>query len=413
MDIEDRETDKVNLEPPTSGSPEPAPAPESKWERNWPGWLNLKTLAVLAAAIILLIGLWVWRSHRNLPAGSVAAFPVAAARVSREDLVNEVGIPAEFRPYVEVELHAKVSGYVDQMNVDFGDKVKSGQLLATLEVPELHDQLRNAIAKQQSAEADYTNAHLIYNRLQAVNQQHPNLVAQQDLDTAQSKDGNTAAAIAAAKAEVERYQTLVKYTQITAPFDGVVTKRYADPGTLIQAGTTSDTQSMPLVRISDNYHLRLDFPVSVKYVKDIHLGQWVNVRVESLNGKTFTGKITRFTDKVNEDTRTMITEMEVMNPTLEMVPGMYASVVLHVENRPQVLAIPAQAVGGEQNPTVYVINADHEIEARPVTLGLETPEKYEVTSGLKEGELVMIGNRSLVHPGQKVDAKLITRSNMP
>ena len=153
---------------------------------------------------------------------------------------------------------------------------KSSQLLATLEVPELHDQLHNAIAMQQRAEADYTNAHLIYQRLQQVNQEHPNLVAQQDLDTAEAKDGTAAAAIAAAKADVEKYQTLVNYTQITAPFDGVVTHRYADPGALIQAGTGSDTQALPLVRVSDNYHLRLDFPVSVKYVKDIHPGQSVN-----------------------------------------------------------------------------------------------------------------------------------------
>ena len=138
------------------------------------------------------------------------------------------------------------------------------------------------------------------------------------------------------------------YTQITAPFDGVITKRYADPGALIQAGTASDTQSMPLVRVSDNYRLRLDFPVSVAYVKDIHVGDPVEVRVESLGGKTFTGIITRTTRKVDEDTRTMITEIEVPNPKLELVPGMYATVVLKVERRPQALAIPTEAVPAGQ-----------------------------------------------------------------
>ena len=331
--------------------------------------------------------------------------------MTREDLANEMAVPAEFRPYVEVELHAKVSGYLDKMNVDFGDKVKSGQLLATIEVPELEDQLHSAMAMQQKAEVDYTNANLMYTRLQSVNVKHPNLVAQQDLDTSESKNFAAAAAIAAAKADVERLQTLVKYTQITAPFDGIITLRSADPGALIQAGTASDSRS--LLRVSDNYHLRLDFPVSVKYVKDIRLGQVVDVKVDSLGGKTFTGKVTRFTDKVNEDTRTMTTEIEVENPNLDIVPGMYASVVLKVEDRPQVLAIPTQAVGGEKDSSVYVINADHQIESRPVTLGLETPEKYEVTSGLKEGELVMIVNRSLVHPGQKVEAKLITEPTAP
>jgi RND family efflux transporter MFP subunit len=332
---------------------------------------------------------------------------VAVARVDREDLYREVTIPAEFRAYEEVELHAKVSGYVSQMKVDFGDQVKAGQLMATLEVPELLDDLHNAMAAVQRAEADHTDAQLISTRLVAVNQQQPNLVAQQDLDTAGAKERVAAAALVAAKAEVEKYQTMVSYTQITAPFDGVVTWRYADPGTLIQAGTTSDTQSKPVVRVSDNYRLRLDFPVSVEYVKDIHLGDEVAVRVESLGGKSFTGTISRFTQQVADNTRTMITEMEVLNPNLEIIPGMYATVVLKVENRPQSLAIPIQTSASGGTTRVLVVNANHEIEERSVTLGLETPSKYEVVFGLREGDLVMMGNPAQLKPGQKVETKTI------
>jgi hypothetical protein len=125
------------------------------------------------------------KATANLPPESVPIAPVA--RVERADLSRSVVIPAEFRGYVAVELHAKVSGYLDQMNVDFGDRVKAGQLLITIEVPELQDQLNNAIAEEQRAEANYTNAHLIYARLAGVNRQHPNLVAQQDIDTASAK----------------------------------------------------------------------------------------------------------------------------------------------------------------------------------------------------------------------------------
>ncbi len=264
--------------------------------------------------------------------------------------------------------------------------------------------------QEQKAEADYTNAHLIYTRLQSVNKDHPNLVAQQDLDTAEANDLTTAAAIAAAKANVEKFQTMVSYTQITAPFDGVVTHRYADPGTLIQAGTSSDTQALPLVRVSDNYRLRLDFPVTVDYVKDVQLGDSVDVRVDSLNGKTFTGTISRFTHDVDDNTRTMITEIEVPNPNLELMPGMYATVVLKVEKRLQVLAVPTEAVAGGKTPTVYVVNHDNQIEERAVKLGLETPDKYEVLSGLNEGDLVVIGNRAGFQVGQKVEPKLIELS---
>lgn len=363
--------------------------------------------AVVIAGAALL---WVVRhaeAEASRDSTTLSVPTVAVAKVDRENLYREVTIPAEFRPYEEVELHAKVSGYVDQMKVDFGDRVKAGELLATLEVPELQDELHNAIAQEQKAEADHADAHLIYARLVAVNQQQPNLVAQQDLDTAQAKDRATAAAINAAKADVEKYRAMVAYTQIIAPFDGVITWRYADPGALIQAGTTSDTQAKSLLRISDNYRLRLDFPVSVEYVKDIHLGDKVDVRVDSLGGKSFTGTISRFTENVAENTRTMITELEVLNPNLEIIPGMYATVALKVEQRPQALAIPIQASALGGTTKVLVVNANHEIEERPVTLGLETAAMYEVVSGLREGDLVMLGNPAQLKPGQKVETKTI------
>ena len=371
-------------------------------------------LKILAAAIVLGLG-GLWMVHRARAQAPVSAglttLPTAGvAKVTREDLSKQVTIAAEFRPYVEVSLHAKVSGYVSKMNVDFGDKVKAGQLMATIEVPELQAELDNAQATRQKAEADYNNAHLIYTRLLSVNKDHPNLVAQQDLDTAQANDLTTTAAIAAAKANVEKYQTLVSYTQITAPFDGVVTHRYADPGTLIQGGTSSGGQALPLVRVSDNYRLRLDFPVTVDYVNDVHLGDPVEVRMDSSNGKTFTGTIARFTHDVDENTRTMITEIEVPNPNLELMPGMYATVVLKVEKHLQTLAVPTEAVAGEKTHTVYVVNRNHQIEERAVKLGLETADKYEVLSGLDEGDLVVIGNRSGFQAGQKVEPKLIQLS---
>src|ERR1019366_6796516 len=306
-----------------------------------PRWkLSVVAVAVIVAVIFLLPA----RRSRAAVSEETPLPTVGVVKVQREDLWKELRIPAEFRPYVEVQLHAKVSGYLQQINVDFGDKVKAGQLLATLEVPELADQLHSAMATQQRAAADYTNANLVFTRLQSVNKEHPNLVAQQDLDTAEGRNGMTVAALGAAKADVEKYQTLLSYTKITAPFDGVITKRYADPGALIQAGTASDTQAMPLVRLSDNYRLRLDFYVDVDNVKDIHLGDPVEVRVDSLGGLISTGKISRVTYRVEEDTRKMTAEIEVPNPKLELVPGMYATAKLKVERRPQTLAIPIDSV---------------------------------------------------------------------
>ena len=173
---------------------------------------------------------------------------------------------------------------------------------------------------------------------------------------------------------------------------------------MIQAGTSS--QAMPLLRLSDNYRLRLDFPVSVDYVQDVQIGDPVDVRIDSL-GKTFTGKISRFTHRVDETTRTMIAEMEVDNPKLTLIPGMYATVVLKADQRPNAVAIPTEAITGGKS-TIYVVNASNEVEQRTVTLGLETPTKYEVLSGVKAGELVLVGNTSQIKPGEKVEPKLVS-----
>jgi len=364
-------------------------------------------VAMLAGAIV--IGILVvrpWNGRARAVAADAAREPVVAvARVDREDLFREITLPAEFRPYTEVDLHAKVSGYVKEMKVDIGDRVKAGQLLAVLEVPELREELDHALAAHRRAQAEYRDAHLAYTRLVAVNQDHPNLIAQQDLDTAEARDATAAGTVAASKADVDKDQTLVAYTRLTAPFAGVITKRYADPGSLIQAGTTSNTQAMPLVRVSDNTLLRLDFPVSVDYVPGIRLGAPVSVRVDSLGGRTFEGKIARFSDKVDDSTRTMVVEMELPNPSLELVPGMYATVMLKVDHRPHALAIPIEAVpaGGT---SVLLVNGSHEVEERAVKLGIETSARYEVLVGLEEGDLVMIGNPAQLAAGQQVEPRL-------
>jgi RND family efflux transporter MFP subunit len=394
--------DPPHPQPALPAPPEPLllPPPHRRHRLLW--------LALIIVAVVVIIAIWLTWSQREKNQEPAPAVPtVAVEKIGRENLYKEETIPAEFRPYVEAELHAKVSGYLDKINVDFGDKVKAGQLLAVLEVPELKDELNASIAAEQKSEADYTNAHLIYTRLVDVNREHPNLVAQQDIDNAQAKDSTALAGVAAAKADVGKYETLFGYTQITAPFDGVITHRYADPGALIQAGTSSDVQARALLRVSDNYRLRLDFPVSVEYVQDIRLGDAVEVRVESFGNETFTGTVTRFTREVNEDTRTMMTEIEVPNPDLKIIPGMYATVVLKVEERPNVLAIPMQAVAPGENPTAYVINDKNEIEEWPLKLGLDTPSEYEVLSGLNEGDLVLVGNRAMVKTGEKVEPKLI------
>jgi RND family efflux transporter MFP subunit len=379
-----------------------------------PKWLLYggPTAAVVGLATVLFV------SHTpagaSRPSGTAQVPTVAVALVTREDLFQEVPVEAEFRPYQEIDLHPKVGGFLQQINVDIGDRVKEGDLIATIEIPELRDDLDRALAVERRGEEDvrhgeagYEEAHLAYTRLAAVNHQQPTLVAQQDLDAVLAKDREAASALAAAreqvlidKADIEKLQTLVEYSKIRAPFSGVITKRYADAGALIQAGISSSTQAMPLVRLSENARLRLDFPVSVAYVNEVNLGDSVDIRVDALD-HAFAGTISRFTRKVETDTRKMETEVEVPNADLKLIPGMYATVVLKVRRRPLALSIPVEAVSGKQ-PTVYLVNRDGVVEERAVTLGLETPTRYEVLDGLSEGDRIIMSSRAQVHPGQRV-----------
>jgi RND family efflux transporter MFP subunit len=378
---------------PTAAKPDRSATPPGR-----KGWI-----AVLIAGAATVA--WMAYQHYAAHAPSAAAenvSTVAVAPIARRDLFRELTIQAEFRPYLEVELHAKVAGYLKSINVDFGDRVKAGDVIASIEVPELHDQLDHAIAAEQRAEADYKYAHLDYTRLSDVNKSQPNLVAQQDLDAAQARDDAMAATLAGAKADVERYRTLFNYTRIIAPFDGVVTARYADPGAMIQAGSSSPT----LIRLSQNQRLRLDFPVSVSYAQYIKPGDSVEILLDG-SSRPLTAPISRSSRRISSSTRTMDTEVEVPNSDLKLIPGMYATVVLHLEKRLNALALPVEAVSGAGAPMVYRVNSGGELEERPVKLGIESPQYYEILSGLEAGDLVVIGSKSGLQPGQKVLTKTI------
>lgn len=362
--------------------------------------MNIRTQICLALALLLA----------DRSASRADDIPtVAVAAVTRQDLSQELIIQAEFRPYQEVELHAMVAGYLRAMNVDFGDRVKSGDIIATLDAPELNAELAHAIATQERTAAAYKDAHLNYTRLVGVSKSQANLVAPQELDAAEAMDRTTAAEVAAAQADSAKYRTLLGYTQITAPFDGVITARYADPGALIQAGSS---QSQPLVRLSENQLLRLDFPVSVSYVQDVAVGEPVEIQLEG-SGSVLNARISRFSRRVDMSTRTMETEVQVPNPELRLIPGMYATVTLRVNKRPGALAIPVEAVPVSANPTVFVVGRDGVIVERSIKLGIETATKIEVLEGVAEGDLVVIGSRAAVRPGQTVQGKVVATSFSP
>jgi RND family efflux transporter MFP subunit len=196
------------------------------------------------------------------------------------------------------------------------------------------------------------------------------------------------------------------YTNITAPFTGVVTKRYANVGSMIQAGISSQTQSMPIVRLAQDDVLRLILPVPVTAVPGIHVGQIVDVNVTTLQ-RNFTGKVTRFADTIQTATRTMDTEVDVPNPSLKIVPGMYAEVHLHLADHKGVVTVPLDAVDGIGSETekAYEVGSGGVIHVIPVKTGIETAARVEVLSGVQAGDVVVVGRHSGLLDGQKVQTQ--------
>jgi RND family efflux transporter MFP subunit len=347
---------------------------------------------------------------------------VSVASVARADLSSALTLAAEFRPFQEVNLYAKVSGYIRQMRVDIGDHVKAGEVLAVLEIPELEDQLQQASAaveraKQEvtRAKAAYEEAHLTYDRLSEVLKQQPNLVAQQEIDQARARDETLKASWDAAQSAVREavahranYATMLGYSKITAPFTGVVTKRFADTGSLVGAGTAASSQA--LVRLSQLDPLRLVLPVPESAVPNVREGAPVEVVVQSTK-QTLAATVTRVSGAVNSDTRTMQVEVDIPNPSLSLAPGMYATATLVQDSRKNALSLPIEAAPNRKGDTatVYVLDKDHRIQERTIGVGMETATQIEVRSGLEENELVLIGGRRQYQVGQMVQPKLLAQ----
>lgn len=378
---------------------------------------------LLILVVIALAGgaYFYWRSagrQSDAPQSAARAQVVAVARVAREDISQTLAMTGEFRPFQQAALHAKISGFLQSISVDVGDHVREGQALAQLDVPELRSELEKALAAHRAseqdvirAEANYNEAYLASKRLQDVAKQNPKLVAGQELDAVQAKEQSAAGALDAVKqrteesqAEVNKVRSMLSYTTIAAPFDGVITKRYVDPGALVPAGTASNAQ--PVVDIAEHKRLRLTFPVPESAVALVKVDAQVSISVESL-GLTLQGKVSRFSGKVDRATRTMSTEVDIENADGRLRPGLYAGVSLTLHESKGATVVPAQGVGAGERPSVFVVSGSGVVEERKIKIGLQTAAKVEILSGLSLGEMVIVGSRAGIQPGQKVTAKPI------
>jgi RND family efflux transporter MFP subunit len=405
--------------------------------------MSAKTKIVIAGAVVLaalLAWLGIHREHTEADTGTRAASaaePVAAVvKATRGTLGVPLTLAGAFKPFQDVDVHAKVAGYIKTIYVDVGSHVTAGQTLAVLEVPELQAQLAGAdaavrrakeeVARAQSdlqgAKSTHSAVHAMYARLSQASQEKAGLVAQQEVDDAQAKDLSTGSQVSSAEAALsaaeqalqvaqatqKQYEALSAYTRITAPYAGVVTTRYADTGSLIAAGTSESKQAEPVVRLAQISVLRLVLPIPESIAATIRLGDPIKVHVQALN-KDYVGKVARFADALNPDTRTMHTEIDFQNVDGKLMPGMYVEAIVPESGKANVLTVPLEAVEMKDNGegTVLLVGSQNMLEERKVTVGMQGSTRIEVASGLQEGDEVVVGSRNEFRSGMKVQTKLL------
>jgi RND family efflux transporter MFP subunit len=308
-------------------------------------------------------------------------------RPQRGDMIRSITLPGDLVGLYQSTLYAKVTGYLKSISVDKGDWVKEGQVLAVIEVPELQQRLARA-------KADMEVQHLTYQRLEQVWKSDPRLVARQDVDIAQGKYFE-------AKAQMDELEAMASYTRIVAPFDGVITGRFADPGALIKAGgeqTASAPEqgsahpsggTSPVLSLASIDTMRTYVYVPQDGVASIRRGTPAKLTLQDLPGRSLEGSVTRYSNSLDLGTRTMLTEIDLKNPRHELYPGMYANVTLELERHRNALKLPEAAIGDSPDGKYVMIAQGGKLRRQGVTLGINTGKNAEIVHGLGGGETVV------------------------
>lgn len=325
---------------------------------------------------------------------STAAPPppnVQTVRVKQGDIVRTLTLPGNVRAYQEATLYAKVAGYLKSIAVDRGDWVKANDVLAEIEAPEM-------LADVTKFKAELDVAEIEVKRVNEAIKKAPDLVIPQTVDAARGK-------YEIAKANLERIETLLGYAKITAPFSGVVTKRWVDVGAFIPAATSSSVaRSAAVVTLMDFSRVRIDVAIAEPEVPLIKKDLPVKVTVPELPGRVFDGTITRFAYALDESTKQMMAEIEIPNPDHALRPGMYASCQIILEKKTGALLLPAEALITEKNKSSVFAYRDGKASRVPVKTGFDDGISVEILDGLKPNEAVIVAGKQAVTDGLTVNA---------
>ena len=377
------------------------PPPMAKRSNRTPLWIATGVLLIVAIA-----GYLFWQGNEPAttssavkPAGTAQQEPpagptpsgvdstpvdVQVLKPTRRDLVYTVKLPANVSPLYQTTLYAKVSGYLKWIGTDKGDAVKKDQVVAVIDAPEVEEQYQQAVS-------DYKIKKLTYERLAKVWNESPDVIAKQDVDVAE-------ASYQGAKHLMEQRVVLRDYTKVRAPYDGIVTARFADPGALIQIATSSATSAIPLFTIMDLNTVRVYANVPQDDSPWVVAGKTAaTVKVTELPGRSFTGTVTRSTLALDPATRSLLVEIDIPNSDHALRPGTFAEVSLGLREIPQALVVPPQAViSTPKGKSLFVVE---EGKAKSITVqtGISDGHWMEITAGLRgDEEVVAVGKRRLL-----------------
>jgi len=327
-------------------------------------------------------------------------------------------------------VYAKATGYLKYLKVDLGDRVKQGELLAQLDIPEMATAMAEkqaavlraeaaveqarATVEQSRAEVEFADVN--HQRLKAIHDRDADVLPQQDVDQARASDGVARAklksaetqvkvleaALAGAKAELDTLQALDQYSRIEAPMTGVVTQRFVDPGALVQVATSSRTQAAPVVTIARLDRLRVLADIPEPNVTQVHPGTRVTLLV---SGESVVAKVTRIGIVLDPASRTMRTEVDVANPGGRLRPGMTVQVSLDTKKTPNAVTIPTAALHSQGTARTAFVAKGGIAKLVSVKTGMEAPEWVQITEGIRTGDEVIVAAASELKDGARVRVK--------
>lgn len=312
---------------------------------------------------------------------------VTVVQPVQETITKSATYIGHVRPWREAIIYSRVAGYLESIDIDRGSWVKKNQILATIDDPEIRQRYQQLKAESEAAQ-------IIYDRLLAAHKKNPDMVSQLEVDRAKGTSG-------AAEADQLRLRLLLDYTQIRAPFSGVITDRWVDPGALIQLATTSQGPSARIVRIISLDTVRVEVEIPEADVPYIRNGLTAQVTIPERPGETFQGMIARYSWSVNPSTRTMTAEIDVINTEHKITPGMFATVVVEFKAGAEVMTLPSEVFIVEDERYYVWIVSGGTVTRQPVVVINDNGIRAEV-SGFQGTETIVYDGRHQLKEGQEV-----------